>query len=77
MSRFSDVELIRVLQSLLPMSQDGKAISGATLVDDREVDLTDITYCIRANFKLLGAYEGRSRLISVDDWRTDNSVSRI
>ena len=47
-------DTVRVLQSTLKLSQDGQAISGAKLVDDRSVEVTDLTLCIRFNYKLLG-----------------------
>ncbi len=61
--------LSRVLRSTLTLEEDGSAISGAKLVDNRQVAVTDVTFCIRFNFKLLGGFEGRSQLIHIEDWR--------
>lgn len=65
---------IRVLKSKLKLSEDGKAISGAKLVENKTVKTKDLTLCIRFNYKLLGGYEGRSRLISIEDWRDGDEV---
>lgn len=65
---------MKVLESTLPMSLDGQAISGARLLDDRKVKVEDISLCMRFNYKLLGGYEGRSRLITIEDWREGPGV---
>ncbi len=63
---------VRILTSSLKLSEYGDAISGAKLIDDRIVDgLRDVSFCIRFNYKLLGRYEGRSRLITISSWRQD------
>ncbi len=63
-----------MFRSKLTLEEDGKAISGAQLLDDRRVKVTDVTFCIRFNFKLLGNYEGRSQLIHIEDWKTEPMV---
>ena len=70
---------LRVLKSTLKLTEDGEAISGAKLEPwegARDVDVTDLTLCIRFNYKLLGDYEGRSRLITIEDWREDEKVGK-
>ncbi len=57
------------------MEEDGTAISGAKVVDGRRVKVTDITFCIRFNFKLLGGYEGRSQLVHIEDWKDQPMVA--
>lgn len=67
---------VRVLRSTLTLSQDGLAISGAKLRHDELVTVKEFTICIRFNFKLLGGHEGRSRIITIEDWRTNASVCK-
>ena len=43
-------------------------IGGASLRGP-EVDIEDITLCIRFKFQMLGSYEGKSRLITIEAWR--------
>ena len=71
----SCLDSITVLRSKLKISEDGQFISGAKLIDNRMVSVEDISFCIRFNYKLLGQYEGRSRLISIADWKDQNGVS--
>ena len=54
---------------------DPDAISGARLLDERMVKVTDLTLCIRFNFQLLEYHEGRSRLVTIEDFRTNSTVS--
>lgn len=68
-------ETITVLRSKLKIYEDGQFISGAKLIDNRMVSVEDISFCIRFNYKLLGQYEGRSRLISIADWKDQNGVN--
>ncbi len=45
-----EVLAIRVFESLVKLGQDdsgGDSISGAKLIDDRRINITDITLCIR------------------------------
>ena len=68
---------LRVLRSTLTLEEDGTAISGAKLIDNRKVKVADITLCIRFNFKLLGGYEGRSQLIHIEDWKDRPKVKLV
>jgi hypothetical protein len=43
----SSADMIKVLKSDVPLSQDGKAISGAHLLDDRKVNIKELTICMR------------------------------
>ncbi len=67
----------QVFRSKLTLEEDGKAISGAKLVDGRRVKVRDVTFCVRFNFKLLGNYEGRSQLIHIEDWKTEPKVESM
>ena len=69
---------IRVLKSSLAMEEDGYGISGAKLVTDRwsmDVETKDLTICLRFKYQRLGGHEGRSRLVTIGDWRDDDVVS--
>ncbi len=66
---------IRVLRSQVALEDDGRFLSGARLDDDRPVDMEDVTFCVRFNYKLLGRWEQKSQLIHIEDWRTEPGVS--
>ena len=71
---------MRVLKSSLAMEEDGFGVSGAKLVTDRwsmDVDVKDLTICLRFKYQRLGGHEGRSRLVTIGDWRDDDVVSTI
>ena len=68
---------IRVLKSTLTLEEDGRAISGAKLVEDRLVDVADFSFCLRFNYKLLGGGEGRSQLVHIEDWRPEPKVDLL
>ncbi len=60
------VKLFTVIQML---------ISFRLLVDNTiQINVRDITFCIRFNFALLGGWEGRSHLIHIEDWRESPGV---
>ena len=66
---------IKVLKSNIALEDDGKYLSGARLIEDRMVPgVEDITLCIRFNLPRFGGYEGRSRLITIEDWRPTSAV---
>ena len=65
---------LKVFRSSIALEDDGKYISGLKLIDERKVNIQDITICLRFNFQLLGSFEGRSRIITIEDWRTDPLV---
>jgi len=62
-------ERIRVFQSQVPLgNQDPKFISGAKLNSGgQKVQVEDITLCLRFNYQILEAHEGRSRLVTIAD----------
>ncbi len=66
--------LNRVLRSDVSLEDEGLSISGARIDDDRRVDIQDVTFCIRFNYKLLGRWEQRSQLIHIEDWRPEPMV---
>lgn len=57
----SNGESIRVFRSIHDLSEEGQR-SEAKLVDERRVNISSLTLCLRFNFKLLG-----SSLIRIDD----------
>ncbi len=65
---------IRVLTSQISLEEEGTAVSGVRLVDDRNVSISDILLCMRFNYKLLGGWEQRSQLMHIEDWRTQPGV---
>lgn len=76
---------VRVLTSKVKMSEyenaNGGPYSGAHLEDTSLVKLTDLSLCMRFNYKILGSTvvdgkEGRNRLFTIADFRTDGFVSR-
>ena len=58
----------------MDFEDDGKAISGAKLLEDKSADIRDMTLCIRFKFKLLGGYHGRSQLVHIADWKDEPKV---
>lgn len=68
---------IKVLTSLLRLEDVGEGINGAKLINTLVVNVTDLTICIRFNLKVLGKNEGRSRIITIEDWREDGSVREL
>lgn len=81
LSAESQFDTIKVLRSTLSLKDYGDAVSGAKLVPPQDkannVTAESLTLCIRFNFKLLGTYEGRSRLITIEDWRQDEQDSNF
>ncbi len=67
-------ESIRVLKSLLLLKNDGQGLSGARLLSERQVDISDVTFCIRFKYKMLGGWEGSSQLMHIEDWREEPKV---
>ena len=74
---------MRVLESSDSLEDEtNMTLSGAKLLDRRQVSIRDVTFCIRFNFKLLGGEEkagagttgSRSRLITIEDWRETAEV---
>ena len=75
---------VRVFTSKVKMAEYyngiGGPYSGAHLVNATEtVKLTDLSLCLRFNYKILGSInvdglEGRNRLITIADFRTDGNV---
>ena len=65
---------IEVLKSLLRLEDEGRGLSGARLDDNRTVEMSDVTFCIRFNFKILGRWEQRSQLMHIEDWRPEPMV---
>lgn len=67
---------IRVLRSDIRLGDDREevAYSGAKLVDRRRVKVRDVTFCVRFNFQLLGENQGRSRIITIEDFRPNTTV---
>ena len=43
-------------------------IGGAKLIG-RDVTIKDITLCIRFKLQMLGKFEGKGRLITIESWR--------
>ena len=56
------------------MEEEGTAVSGVRLVDDRNVSIREVSLCMRFNYKLLGGWEQRSQLMHIEDWRTQPGV---
>ena len=73
----SSAASMRVFKSNISLEDDGLFISGLKLVDNRRVSITDFTVCLRFNFQLLGTFEGRSRIITIEDWRETADVNMI
>ena len=67
-------QTVKVIRSLLDFEHDGKELSGAKLIEDKLVNIEDITICVRFNFKLLGEYHGRSQLVHIADWKDEPKV---
>ncbi len=65
---------IRVQTSQISLEEEGTAVSGVRLVDDRNVSISDVSLCMRFNYKLLGGWEQRSQLMHIEDWRTQPGV---
>ena len=66
---------LKILRSQLELEDYGKYISGAHLLDNRRVNIKDITLCIRFNFPVLGSTNGRSQLIHIQDFKENPGVS--
>ena len=47
---------------------DTSPMGGAKLMG-HEVDIEDISLCIRFKLKMLGSFEGKGRLITIESWR--------
>ncbi len=71
------IQGIRVLTSVVKLEEEGTKISGARLLDDRNVSVKEAAFCMRFNYKLLGGWEERSQLIHIEDWRTGPKVSTV
>ncbi len=65
---------IRVLRSLLQLEDADKGLSGAKLLSDEDVSVTDLTVCVRFKYKLLGPWESRSQVVTISDWKTEPKV---
>lgn len=76
-SSFHGIQTVKVLKSRIKLDEEGLTLSGAKLKDARQVNVTDITLCIRFNYKLLGFHEGRSTLITIAEWKNDPEVSEV
>jgi hypothetical protein len=68
------ISAIKILQSKLSQSDYGLSVSGAKLVDDRKVQLQELSICMRFNFKRLSSSQGRSTLIYIHDWMESPEV---
>ena len=82
---FNPTNAIRIFTSKVKIteydSSNGGPVSGAHLVNTSlAVGLKSLSMCIRFNYKMLGTryvdgQEGRNRLITIADFRTDGVVS--
>ncbi len=73
---FNCVLCLRVLESTLAIEDDGTAITGAKLISKSDnVSVRDLTVCIRFHLALLADFEGRSRVLTIEDWRYDRRVT--
>ncbi|TRY70496.1 hypothetical protein TCAL_02367 [Tigriopus californicus] len=66
---FLNCGAVKVFRNVLNLT-DPSPVGGASL-RGASVEMVDITMCIRFNFQMLGFYEGKSRLITIEDWRED------
>jgi len=69
---------VRVLKSDVKLGDNRQdaAYSGAKLLESKLAkNVEDLTICVRFNFQTLGEYEGRSRLVTIEDYRPDTRVS--
>jgi hypothetical protein len=69
-------EEIRVLTNIVKIEEyDGlTSEGGAHLIDDRQVQVTDISICMRFQYKLVGFIGDKDRLITISSWREKNVV---
>lgn len=71
-------EAIKIITSQVALSDFGDEISGTHLlnIDPLENELTEFTFCLRFNYKVLGSSgENKGRLLTISKWRNTTSVS--
>lgn len=73
---FPLVHGLKVFKNILDLT-DPNPVGGARVVGPYVEDMTDITLCIRFYFQMLGRFEGKSHLISIEDWRESDAEGQF
>ena len=78
----SVITALSVFKSSLTLEEHGQKISGAKLNPHHvaAVEAVSVTFCIRFNLKRFGfsndqAHKEQSKVITIEDWRTENAVN--